>query len=157
MPRKFSCLAIALFVVCFISPAHADDDKFEEEKNRMKVFEFIFDGASKDIADNISLFVALTKRIDAASGLAWRIALGDKIPSQPVAVIEVLSRVDEDLLPQVCPRIFMEGSEDYAMVDWMNRAIQSLGSFTMQDSRKDAIRAECLERIEASLKMLSHK
>lgn len=143
-----------LTVFCFsFNPLGFAQENFDREKviNREKRFHFIFEGAAGDIANNIPLWLELEREADGCFYTGWTIALGDKIPSQPVAVIEVLSFLAEDTVPKVCPRAFFEGSEIYEMEDWMKRAITSLDAFTMKDAKKEKIRQRCRELIQTSL------
>lgn len=149
--RNTAYILLFLSIFCFSNTIYAENITHEDVKNSIKMDEFILNGASQDISENISLFVSLKKTLEGVSSLGWRIALGDKIPSQPVAVIEVLNLIEHDEMEYICPRMFMEGSQNYEMEQWMNRAISSLSSFTMNDPKKESIRKECLEKIKKAL------
>ena len=150
--RTILYLLSFVIVFCCSDIVYAKDITQEDVKNSIKINEFTMSGASQDISANISLWVGITKETSSVSlSEGWPIVLGDKIPSQPIAVIEVLSLINHDEIRCVCPRPFMEGSEIYEMEQWMNSAINSLSSFTMNDPKKDKIRIECLERIKKSL------
>lgn len=149
----FAKFLLAILVCVNFSTIAVAQDTSDSEKawNAEKRHDFILDGAAKDISANISLWVDLQRESDAAFATGWAVALGDKIPSQPIAVIEVLSFMEEHIIDRVCPRQFFEGSEHYEMEGWMKRAITSLDSFTMKDSKKENIRIQCLEKVKTSL------
>ncbi|MDR2572998.1 MAG: hypothetical protein LBC94_01410 [Desulfovibrio sp.] len=73
---------------------------------------------------------------------------GEKIVSQPIAVIEVLSLTKGDSITRVCPPPFFEDTPDYEIDNWMNMGIEVLSSFTMDDNNKDGIRKKCLHLIQ---------
>jgi hypothetical protein len=136
---------------------HAKDTTFQDMENDEKMNNFILNGAARDISDNIPVWLKLKQSADGASGEDWWTVLGDKIPSQPIGVIDVLSLIPDDKIPliyeiqAICPRPFVEGTPDYVMEPWMNRAIATLSSFTMNDPKKEKIRRECLENIKKDL------
>jgi len=144
-------LLILAFISLFSNTSYAKDITPQDVENNIQINSFILSGASRDISANIPLWVHLRNTLDGASALGWAIALGDKIPSQPIAVIEVLSLTHRGDIERVCPRPFMEDSEIYEMEQWMERAISSLSSFTMNSCQKESIRKECLAKIEQSL------
>ncbi|MDR0477948.1 MAG: hypothetical protein LBH14_08470 [Desulfobulbaceae bacterium] len=151
------CLLSSVLIFCSADIIHAKDFTPQDTGSYIKTNSFILNGAARDISDNISVWLKLKQTADGGSGEMWTIVLGDKIPSQPIAVIDVLSLIPHDKIPltdeirDVCPRPFMEGAQEYEMEDWMNRAIATLSSFTMNDPKKEKIRQECLANIKQSL------
>jgi len=155
--RTLICLLSLVCILCFPDVIYAQDISLQDEEIGGKIDNFTLDGAAKDISDNIPLWVKLKQTFDAGSAEAWTMVLGDKIPSQPIGVIDVLSLIPHDRVPltdeiqAICPRPFLEGTQNYEMEDWMNRAIATLSSFTMNDPKKEKIRQECLENIKRDL------
>jgi len=145
------CLLSLVFLFCFAGVIHAKDITPLDSRSYIKMNSFILKGAAQDMSDNIPLWVRLRHTLDAGSAEDWQIVLGDKIPSQPIAVIDVLSLTPHEDIQYVCPRPFVEGTQTYEMEDWMNRAITTLSSFTMNDPKKEKIRQECLQNIKQSL------
>jgi len=149
--RTLICLLSLVGVFCLPDVIYAKDISLQDEEIGGKMDNFILNGAAQDISDNIPLWVKLNKTLDAGSGEEWRLVLGDKIPSQPIGVIDVLSLTSHEEIQYVCPRPFVEGTQNYEMEDWMNRAITTLSSFAMNDPKKEKIRQECLQNIKQSL------
>lgn len=139
------------FSFTLISISQAEDiSSLYHPSDNTKMNNFIMDKASQDISSNISIWVKLKNELQGENALGWELILGDKIPSQPIAVIEIISLTKTDIA-SICPRHFMEGSEYYEIERWMNRAIDTLNSFTMTDSSKDDIRKQCLLKIQIAL------
>ena len=94
---------------------------------------------------------------DAAVAKDWEILIADKIPTQPVAVIQLLAHMNNAMpdviyVQKMCPRDFIEDTASYdQMVDWMERAATALEVFTMIDPREEAMRRACLEEIQKAL------
>lgn len=102
--------------------------------------------AVENISENIPVLKKILAELDDAETALWRIHTADKIPSQAVAVIELMAatNIDPDCM---CPRRFFEGERRFVIEAWMNKAVSALESFTMKEPRKERIRRECLERI----------
>lgn len=105
--RNIAYAILLLSFFCCSSVIYADSitQAQEDTKNSMKMNEFIMNGAAQDISVNISLWVSLIKKTESVHlSESWPIVLGDKIPSQPVAVIEVLNLIEDNNIEEVCPR-----------------------------------------------------
>ena len=113
--------------------------------------------ATEDISGNIPFLIAVHAETDAAVAKDWEILIADKIPTQPVAVIQLLAHMNNAMpdviyVQKMCPRDFIEDTASYdQMVDWMERAATALEVFTMIDPREEAMRRACLEEIQKAL------
>ncbi len=144
-------LAKNLIALFFLLPAaqgvqtHAAPDRDETRQARMEGNARIHE-AVKDIAKNSHALEALLLELEDAQKGQWYMLTADKLPSQPMAVIELMAAADVD--PDcMCPRQFPE-SESRSVIDaWINRSIVALNSFRMHDPRKENIRKECLGNI----------
>jgi hypothetical protein len=154
-----NALRVFILLLCVLlpgSPSQADDIwQWLPRHTEDKAFEYILDGASIDIMADIELWVQLRTEVDAAYGEGWQYALARKIPSQALGVIEVAARTDypPDLL---CTVPFIEEDDDI-VDEWARRSIATLESFTMVDAKKERIRRQCLERIQADVTMYHKK
>ena len=128
----------------------ADPPDWQTIHDKEKQQDFVIQKAVENISDNITLLCRVLHELDEGSVAGWYVLTADKLPSQPVAVIELMvaSHVD---VQDMCPRQFYEGTEHHVMEAWMRKAMKALSAFTMTDSRKDAIRRRCLEKIEIAL------
>ncbi len=113
--------------------------------------------AAEDIARNMLFLIAVHAETDAATAEAWEIDIADKIPTQPVAVIQLMAHMHNELpdiiyAQKMCPRVFIEDTASYdQMIDWMERAAAALEAFTMIDPQEEAMRRACLEEIQKAL------
>jgi hypothetical protein len=147
-------LAKNLIALFFLLPAaqgvqtHATPDRDETRQAQVEENARIHDIAKavKDIAENSHALEELLLGIEDAQKVQWYMLTADKLPSQPVAVIDLMAAADVD--PDcMCPRQFPE-SESRSVIDaWMRRSIAALNSFRMHDPRKENVRKECLGNI----------
>jgi hypothetical protein len=148
-------MRFVFFVTIFLSLCAYSHQAFSID--RAQRLEYIMDKASEHIENNTKLFVELASEVDGVSGLAWGIILGQKLTSQPLGVINVLSMIKNDAIKQVCSPTFVEGTEDYEINDWLDTSIRVLGSFTMKEKSKENIRINCLNLIiDAKKSFQSH-
>jgi len=103
--------------------------------------------AVENISENIPALKKILTELDDSEAALWRMHTADKIPSQAVAVIELMAAtgIDPD---GMCPRRFFAGERRFVITDWMNKAAFALDAFTMKKPRKEKIRKECLENIQ---------
>ena len=156
-------LAKNLIALFFLLPAtqgvqtHAAPDRNEKLQARVEGNARIHGiaNAVKDISKNIQTLTKILLELEDAQKGRWYMLTADKLPSQPVAVIELMAATDVD--PDcMCPRQFPE-SESRSVIDaWMNRAVAALNSFEMHDPRKENVRKKCLGNImKARNRMIS--
>jgi len=109
------------------------------------------DKAVEDIAANIPLLVVLRKDFGESAHLEWAIPIAEKLPSQPVAVVQLMTLVDNSI-DQICPRIVIEDTIPFSEYkNWMERSATSLESFTMNDEKAETTRRVCLQKIKDAL------
>ena len=131
-------------------PSHADPPDWQAIHDKEKQQDFVIEKAVENISDNITLLCRVLHELDEGSVAGWHVRTADRLPSQPVAVIELMAASHVDV-QDMCPRQFYEGTQHHVMEAWMRKAKKALSAFTMTDSRKDAIRRRCLEKIEIAL------
>ena len=144
-------LAKNLIALFFLLPAaqetqtHAAPGRDEARVERSARIHDIAN-AVKDISENIRTLKNLLLELEDAQKGEWHMLTADKLPSQPVAVIELMAaaNVDPDCM---CPRQFPESESRSVIKAWMNRSIVALNSFRMHDLRKENVRKECLGNI----------
>jgi hypothetical protein len=109
------------------------------------------DKAVEDIASNIPLLILIRKDFGESALLEWAIPIAEKLPSQPVAVVQLMALVDNSI-DQICPRMVIEESISFfEFKSWMERSAASLESFTMNDAKAEITRRACLQKIENAL------
>lgn len=109
------------------------------------------DKAVEDIASNIPVLILIRKDFGESAHLEWAIPIAEKLPSQPVAVVQLMTLADNSI-DQMCPRQVIEDTLSFSeFKSWMERAAASLESFTMNDAKAEITRRACLQKIRDSL------
>lgn len=156
MTRRIAALATALFiltgtVVC--GAAAPDIVEFEKDPWGFRWSRAVLarDKALEDIAANIPLLILIRKDFGESALLEWAIPIAEKLPSQPVAVVQLMALVDNSI-DQICPRMVIADTISFPeFTNWMERSVASLESFAMKDVDADTIRQACLRKIRNSL------
>ena len=150
-------LAAPLLILTCVHPVfpqnatiHAAPQDWQAIRDKEKQQDFVIEKAVENISENISLLCHVLHELDEGSVAGWYVHTADKLPSQPVAVIELMAASHVEV-QDMCPRQFYEGTEHHVMEAWMRKAMRALSTFTMTDSRKDTIRRRCLEKIDIAL------
>ena len=124
----------------------AGERRYQDDKK-----EFAMLKAVEDIDKNMDFLLRMHQEVDASTGLGWEIFIADKLPSQTVAVIRLMTRGKVGV-NRMCPRVVIEdmmSDSDYDQ--WMTRTISSLEAIRMADSKEETVRQECLALIRESL------
>lgn len=129
---------------------HVSSQDWQAIRDREKQQDFVIAKATENISENITLLCRVLQELNEGDVAGWYVQTADKLPSQPVAVIELMAASRAEV-QDMCPRQFYEGTEHHVMEAWMQKAMKALSAFTMMDSGKDAIRRRCLEEIENAL------
>ena len=109
------------------------------------------DKAVEDIAANIPLLVIIRKDFGESAHLEWAIPIAGKLPSQPVAVVQLMTLADTSI-DHICPRAVIEGTLSFSeFKTWLERSAASLESFTMSDAKAETTRRACLQKIRNAL------
>lgn len=146
-------IAIAILMTAFSCSYSFSSDDFEEQVIFNKKFEYIITQSCEDIHANMDIMLSVHKEIDAAIATAWRVSVAKKIPSQPVAVIRLLSKAGVKA-QRYCMDPFFEADE-ITLKTWLESSIDALESFTMKNVREELFRCECLEEIKSEYKDFS--
>ena len=112
---------------------------------------FIIEKACADINKNMTFLINLyvDNEFDGIIPGYFSTIIADKILSQPVSVINLISKLNIPVT-KMCPKdSFEDQSEDYK--HWKENAIVILDSFTMNDAEEEGIRQGCLKAIKKSL------
>lgn len=142
-----------------LSPTEQELAYFEKKHSwgvRRSRAELAHDKALEDVAANIP-FLLLIRDDFGVSFLDWVIPIAEKLPSQPVAVIQLLTNIENQYPEQryiehICPRTVIEDAIPYSQYkNWMERSILALESFTMKDGKAEKVRKRCLRQIKAEL------
>ena len=109
------------------------------------------DDAVIDVASNtetlVSLYTSLLQDTSIIGGISyWEVAVAHTIPDQPVAVIRLMAKFDEPF-GNMCPRDTYDDLSFAEYVEWMEKAIAALESFTLDDSKEESCRKTCLQGI----------
>ena len=143
-------IAIAIVMTALSCSYSFSSDDFEEQIIFNKKYEYIITKSCEDIRANMDIMLSIHKEIDAAIATAWRVSVAKKIPSQPVAVIRLLSKADVKA-QRYCMDPFFEADE-ITLKTWLESSIDALESFTMKNSKEELFRCECLEEIRSEYK-----
>lgn len=152
--RKVTLLALVGLMLTGV--AKAEDRPLDDGLYHEWQIDYILDGAAKDLQKHRDFYAKIRARTDAATGIAWSAVLGEALPSQPIAVIDIIAMTGNDM-GMICPKFFPEGTEEYEIDEWYARSIETLQAFTLVDPKKDAIRKECLSTLLQSTKARSTK
>lgn len=156
MKRLILALAAALLTFAgAVAHGSADSDIVKFEKDpwgfQWSRAALARDKALEDIAANIPALVLLRKDFGESAHLEWAIPVAEKLPSQPVAVIRLMTIADNSI-DQICPRMVIEDTISFSeFQNWMERSVASLESFTMNDADAETTRRVCLQKIRHSL------
>jgi hypothetical protein len=119
--------------------------------------ELAFAKALEDIAANIPLLLVLKKDFGESALFWWAAPIAEKLPSQPVAVIQLMVNIAdwntaEQYINHMCPMWVVENGIDFVQYEnWLERSIAALESFTMTDARAEQMRNRCLRQIRDAL------
>jgi len=141
------CLIIALMILALSNQNSYSSDKFEEHIIFDKKYEYIITKSCEDIQSNTDILLSVYKEIDAAIATTWRVSVAKKIPSQPVAVIRLLSKAGVKP-PRYCMDPFFEADE-FILKTWLGNAIDALEAFTMNDGKEESFRCQCLGELKS--------
>ncbi|MDR1241417.1 MAG: hypothetical protein LBM00_01325 [Deltaproteobacteria bacterium] len=113
------------------------------------------DKALEDIAANIPLLLLLRKDFG-ESFLDWVIPIAGKLPSQPVAVVQLMTNIEDwnngQYIDNMCPMTVIEDAIPFDQYkNWLERSVAALESFTMTDAGAENIRSRCLRQIKDEL------
>ena len=116
------------------------------------------DKALEDIAANIPLLLLIRKDFG-ESFLDWVIPIAEKLPSQPVAVVQLATSIEDGYtgigqryIDHICPMMVIEDAIPFSRYkNWMERSVAALESFAMKDTKAEKIRSVCLEKIKNEL------
>ncbi len=156
MKRLILTLATALFVLAGAAAHGAtvlDIVGFEKDPWGFQWNRAILarDKALEDIAANIPLLILIRKDFGESALLEWAIPIAEKLPSQPVAVVQLMTLADNSI-DQICPRMVIEDTISFPeFKSWMERSAASLESFAMKDANAETTRRTCLQKIRDSL------
>ncbi|MCL1986211.1 MAG: hypothetical protein FWG59_07175 [Betaproteobacteria bacterium] len=113
------------------------------------------DKALEDVAANIP-FLLLIRKDFGESFLEWVIPIAEKLPSQPVAVIQLMTNIanwnDGQYIDKMCPMAVIEDSITFEQYkNWLERSVTALESFTMHKTEAEKTRRVCLGKIKSAL------
>jgi hypothetical protein len=155
--KLITMLAASLLMLICVLPVfprdvtdHAAPHDWQAVRDKEKQQDYVIEKAAEDISDNITLLCSVLQELDEGSVAGWYVHTADKLPSQPVAVIELMAASHVEV-QDMCPRQFYEGTEHHVMEAWMKKAMKALSAFAMTDIHKDTIRRRCLEEIGIAL------
>lgn len=150
--KKCFLRVVLAFSVCFsvfacsaMPPSTRSGDAKSED-----IFAVI-ENAVGNIAGNSVFLAELRLKTDAGSSEYWEESVADQLPSQPVAVIQLMTRTGIPV-ERMCPREVIEDAlsvEQYTI--WKQQAVAALDSFIMKDLAEEAVRKACLREIQKSL------
>ena len=129
---------------------------FEKDDHafRSKRAELALDKALEDIAANIPFLLVLKKDFGESALFGWAVPIAEKLPSQPVAVIQFMTNIadDEQYIIHMCPMGVIEDSIPFDQYKiWLERSVAALEAFTMTDVKAEKMRNYCLQRIKHDL------
>ena len=127
-------------------PVSAQDNPFYLETIREKQIEYIIEKSCEDIRENTDVLIETRKQTDAATTTIWTYSITKQIPVQPVAVIQIYTKIKENP-SRVCIPPFIE-TEEYVVEAWCEKSIDALKSFRMEDQDEELFRQSCLQRID---------
>lgn len=136
-------------------PVSAEDNHFYLETIREKQIEYIIEKSCEDIRENIDVLIETRIQTDAATTTIWTYSITKQIPVQPVAVIQIYTRIQENP-SKVCIPPFIE-TEDYVVKAWCEKSIDALESFRMADQDEELFRQSCLQRIDKTYSKLKER
>lgn len=135
-----SCL---LYPVSSFANEHATmDDAIYSEVHEVYALKW----AARNLQANKKFYLKMLEKVDGATGLAWIKILGENIPAQPVAAMEILT-LSKVTVESVCPPFFPEDTPDHVIDEWNKSAIEVLRFFTMTDPENEKTRQQCLKSI----------
>ena len=109
------------------------------------------DSAVANVAGNTPKLIELHKKTDAASSEYWNVAIAHTIPEQPAAVVRLMAKADIRI-ERMCPREVIEDELSFVeYVQWMEKAVAALDTFTLDNPGEEIIRKACLQAIRDSL------
>jgi hypothetical protein len=137
---------------------HSTADRKKSEKimqvqlyKENKIF-FIIEKACADINKNMTFLTNLytDNEFDGIISGYFSTVIADKILSQPISVINLMSKLNIPIT-KMCPKDYFEdNSDDYE--HWKEMAIVILDNFTMSNAVEEKIRVDCLKAIKKSLR-----
>ena len=139
-------LVFILACLAFSGVAYAQDKPPRDEQFLEQTQDYILQQAALNLQANKKLYVQMLAHVDGASGLSWIKHLGQAIPAQPVAAIEILTLSGYDI-EGVCPAFFPEDAPDSIIDAWTANAVEALSAFKMAEPEQEAVRQKCLENI----------
>jgi hypothetical protein len=119
--------------------------------------ELALEKAVEDIAAHIPFLLFIRSKFDAIAHLAWAIPIAEKLPSQPVAVVQLMTIVNDifdyfDVTDHMCPRMVIEDAIPFQQYkNLMERSVLALESFAMKDAKAEEVRERCLLKIKDTL------
>lgn len=136
-------------------PVSAEDNSFYMETIREKQIEYIIEKSCEDIRENIDVLIETRNLTDAATTTIWTYSITKQIPVQPVAVMQIYTRIKENP-SKVCIPPFIE-TDDYVVQAWCEKSIDALESFRMADQDEELFRKSCLQRINKTYSKLKER
>ena len=142
-------------------PTELELDSFEKKHSwgfRRSRAELALDKALEDIAAHIPLLLLMRKDFG-ESFLDWAVPIAEKLPSQPVAVIQFVANLEDGYagtgqryIEHICPRAVIEDAIPFSEYkNWLERSSLVLEAFTMNDPKAERARSFCLEKIKEAL------
>jgi hypothetical protein len=138
---------ITLILLTISSVVASYSDELENNIVFQKKYEFIIEKSCEDIRSNMDVMLNIYKEIDAGIATAWRVSVAKKIPSQPVATVQLLSKAGVKA-GRYCLDPFFE-ADTITLKTWFENSIGALETFTMKDAKEEAFRCQCLEEIKS--------
>ena len=136
--------------ICF--SASYEDNDYIKDRDESKKQQFIIDKASCDINENMTLLANLfiKKQLGEGNVQYYYATIADRIPSQPISVIKLMS-VTNINVEKMCPRYYFDdGTDEFMIKYWEEKAIKSLDSFKFVYDNEEKIRVDCLNAIRKS-------
>jgi len=138
-------LAFMVILIVESIPVLAEDNPFYMETIHEKQMEYIISKSCEDIRENMDVLIETRNQTDAATSTIWVYSITRQIPVQPVAVIQLYTKINENP-STVCIPPFIE-TEDYVVKAWCEKSIDALKSFRMTDEDDELFRQSCLQRV----------